>query len=56
MKRKKALKNISEKLKEGKTKPEIYKELSSKVKFKSDLTHGGIHLTQVPTICCGCVF
>lgn len=38
MKRKEALKTISEKLKEGQSKQEIYKELSSKVKFKSDLT------------------
>jgi hypothetical protein len=46
MKRKEALKIISEKLKEGKTKPEIYKELSSKVKFKSDLTQ---YLAMVPS-------
>lgn len=46
MKRKKALKTISEKLKDGKTKSEIYKELSSKVKFKSDLTQ---YLAMVPS-------
>ena len=45
MKRKEALKIISEKLKEGHSKQQIYKELSSKVKFKSDLTQ---YLAMVP--------
>ena len=46
MKRKEALKIISEKFKGGQSKQQIYKELSSKVKFKSDLTQ---YIAMVPS-------
>jgi len=45
MEKKEALKYISEKLKEGQSKKQIYNALSSKIKFKSDLTH---YLAMVP--------
>jgi hypothetical protein len=46
MNRKEAMKTIKQKLQEGKSKKEIFDELSSKVKFKSDLLQ---YIAMVPS-------